>query len=439
LIGTDQLTGSLARDAGENVGNYPITQGTLTASPNYNFTYQKADLAITPASLTVTADSKSKVYGTNDPSLTYQITSGKLIGTDQLTGSLARDAGENVGNYPITQGTLAASPNYNFTYQKADLAITKASLVGITFNDNSFTYDGTAKSLAIVGSLPKGTTVNYVNNDQSQAGTYTVTANIIGGNNYENQTLKATLTINKATQVIIWTQDLTIGCDGENTLVLNATASSGLPIHYTSSNSTIAAVVGNSLTFNKQGFADITAQQDGNNNYLPATHVIKQVSMRLIGKVKKKWEDVLIFDNSSDDFVNWQWYKDGQAIVGAQGQYYTSPTPLNGSYMVVVKDKDGNTMETCPLAIVASQHKGGVKVVPNPARQGTTFTIKADYPSEELKGAKIMITDITGKLNKEINQVSPEVVTQVPMVPGIYIIYLFLENGKRESVKLLVN
>ncbi|MGV0978557.1 MBG domain-containing protein [Empedobacter falsenii] len=439
LIGTDQLTGSLARDAGENVGNYPITQGTLAASPNYYLTYQKADFAITKASLAVTADAKSKVYGSTDPALTYQITSGKLIGTDQLTGGLARDAGENVGNYPITQGTLAASPNYNLTYQKADFAITKASLVGITFNDNSFTYDGTAKSLAIVGLLPKGTTVNYVNNNQSQAGTYTVTANITGGNNYQDQTLTADLTINKATQVITWTQDLTIGCDGENTLVLNATASSDLPVYYTSSNSTIAAVIGNSLTFNKQGSVDITAQQDGNNNYLPATHVIKQVNMRLIGKVKKKWEDVLIFDNSSDDFVSWQWYKDGQAIVGAQGQYYTSPTPLNGSYMVVVKDKDGNTMETCPLVIVAGQHKGGVKVVPNPARQGTTFTIKADYPSEELKGAKIMITDITGKLNKEINQVSPEVVTQVPMVPGIYIIYLFLENGKRESVKLLVN
>ncbi|MGV0969271.1 MBG domain-containing protein [Empedobacter sp. ULE_I136] len=439
LIGTDQLTGSLARDAGENVGNYTINQGTLAASPNYNFTYQKADLAITKASLTVTADSKSKVYGTNDPSLTYQITSGKLIGTDQLTGSLARDAGENVGNYPITQGTLTASANYDFTYKKADFAITKASLVGITFNDNSFTYDGTNKSLAITGTLPKDVGVSYVNNNQSQAGTYTVTANITGGNNYQDQTLTADLTINKATQVITWTQDLTIGCDGENTLVLNATASSDLPVYYTSSNSTIATVIGNSLTFNKQGSVDITAQQDGNNNYLPATHVIKQVNMRLIGKVKKKWEDVLIFDNSSDDFVSWQWYKDGQAIVGAQGQYYTSPTPLNGSYMVVVKDKDGNTMETCPLVIVAGQHKGGVKVVPNPARQGTTFTIKADYPSEELKGAKIMITDITGKLNKEINQVSPEVVTQVPMVPGIYIIYLFLENGKRESVKLLVN
>ncbi len=380
-----------------------------------------------------------KAYGTNDPSLTYKITSGQLIGSDQLTGDLKRDVGEDVGNYAINQGTLSASANYDLTFEKADFIITKAIVTGITFKDDNFIYDGTKKSLGILGKLPTGTTVSYVNNDQSQADIYTVTANIVGGNNYEDQTLIAILTINKATQVITWTQDLTIGCDGENKLVLNAIASSGLPINYTSSNSTIASVIGNSLTFNKQGFTDITAQQDGNNNYLPATHVVKQVNMKLIGKVNKKWDDVLIFDNSSDDFVSWQWYKDGQTIVGAQGQYYTSPTPLNGSYVVVVKDKNGNIMETCPLVVVAGQHKGGVKVFPNPARQGTTFTIKANYSSEELKGAKIMIIDITGKLYKEINQVSPEVVAQVPMAPNVYLVYLFLENGKRESVKLLVN
>ncbi|MFV0188522.1 beta-propeller fold lactonase family protein, partial [Empedobacter falsenii] len=146
LIGSDVLTGNLSRVLGEDVGNYTINQGTLNASTNYNFTYQKADLAITPASLTVTADSKSKVYGTNDPTLTYQITSGKLIGTDQLTGSLARDAGENVGNYPITQGTLAASPNYDFTYKKADFDITKASLT-VTADAQSKVYGSTDPAL----------------------------------------------------------------------------------------------------------------------------------------------------------------------------------------------------------------------------------------------------------------------------------------------------
>ncbi|WP_414647089.1 T9SS type A sorting domain-containing protein [Empedobacter sp. UBA7248] len=339
----------------------------------------------------------------------------------------------------MNQGTLLASTNYDFTYQKADFEITKATIAGITFSNDSFVYDGSVKSLSIAGTPPTGVSVSYVGNNKTEVGNYTVTATINGGNNYENNTLTALLEITKATQSISWDQTLTVGCDGVTTIQLTAKSSSGLPIVYHSSNESVAKISGNEVVLFSSGYTEITASIASNPNFIDAATVSKVLNHKLTGMVKQKWDDVLIFDNSSDEFVNWQWYKDGQAIVGAQGQYYTSPTPLNGSYMVVVKDKNGNTMETCPLVIVAGQHKGGVKVIPNPARQGTTFTIKADYPSEELKGAKIMITDITGKLYKEINQVSPEVVTQVPMVPGVYIIYLFLENGKRESVKLLVN
>ncbi len=435
------LTGTLPTDVTVNYVNndqseadtYTVT-ANIVGGNNYENKTLKADLTITKATVTGITF--------KDERFTYDGTKKSLALTGTLpTGVTVKYVNNNqseAATYPVT-ANIAGGNNYENKTLTAVLTINKATIPGITFKDERFTYDGTKKSLALTGTLPTGVTVNYVNNNQSEAGTYTITANIAGGNNYENKTLTAVLTINKATQVITWTQNLTIGCEGENTLILNATASSGLPVHYTSSNSTIASVIGNSLTFNKQGFADITAQQDGNNNYLPATHVVRQVSMRLIGKVKKKWDDVLIFDNSSDEFVSWQWYKDGQAILGAQGQYYTSPTPLNGSYMVVVTDKTGNTTETCPLVVVAGQHKGGVKVVPNPARQGTKFTIKSDYSSEQLKGAKIMITDIAGKLYKEINQVSPELVVQVPMVPNVYFVYLFLENGKRESVKLLVN
>ncbi|WP_414647088.1 MBG domain-containing protein, partial [Empedobacter sp. UBA7248] len=60
-MGNDKLTGALTRDAGENVGNYTINQGTLAASTNYDFTYQKADFEITKANLIVNADPQSKV------------------------------------------------------------------------------------------------------------------------------------------------------------------------------------------------------------------------------------------------------------------------------------------------------------------------------------------------------------------------------------------
>ena len=71
----------------------------------------------------MTAGAKSKVFGANDPALTYQLTSGNLVGSDQITGSLIRDAGETVGTYPIRQGSVTAGSNYDLTYVGANLTI----------------------------------------------------------------------------------------------------------------------------------------------------------------------------------------------------------------------------------------------------------------------------------------------------------------------------
>ena len=46
-----------------------VTNGTLTAA-NYSFAFVDGTLTVTAATLTVTADNKSKVYGDANPSLT---------------------------------------------------------------------------------------------------------------------------------------------------------------------------------------------------------------------------------------------------------------------------------------------------------------------------------------------------------------------------------
>ncbi|WP_423130330.1 MBG domain-containing protein [Gaoshiqia sp. Z1-71] len=167
LVGTDAFSGSLTRVAGEDVGTYEIQQGTLALSSNYSLTYVAANLTITEKAITVTADAKSKIYGDTDPSLTYQTTSGSLVGTDAFSGSLTRVAGEDVGTYEIQQGTLALSSNYSLTYVAANLTITekaitvtadaKSKIYGDT--DPSLTYQTTSGSLvgtdAFSGSLTR--------------------------------------------------------------------------------------------------------------------------------------------------------------------------------------------------------------------------------------------------------------------------------------------
>ena len=135
----DAFTGALTRVAGETVGSspYAISNGTLAATNNYSYTsgtdFTGANLTITKRPVTVTANPQTKVYGDNDPALTYGdsglannpgISVVDTQGT-AFTGGLARATGETVagGPYAIGQGTLA-SANYTITYNSANLSIT---------------------------------------------------------------------------------------------------------------------------------------------------------------------------------------------------------------------------------------------------------------------------------------------------------------------------
>jgi hypothetical protein len=127
LVGNDHLTGNLNRATGENVqaGGYAISQGTLSNS-NYAINFSGNTLTITPKAITVNADAQSKIYGTADPALTWQLASGSaLLGTDSLPGSLSRDAGEAAGAYAINQGTLS-NANYLISFNPNSLTIKAA-------------------------------------------------------------------------------------------------------------------------------------------------------------------------------------------------------------------------------------------------------------------------------------------------------------------------
>ncbi len=123
------FTGELTRTAGENVGSYSISQGTLAAGSNYVIDFTGNLFDISTGLLVVNANARSKVYGDADPTLTYTF-SGLMNGDDAavFTGGLTRVAGENVGNYAIGLGSLDAGSNYTIQLHSADLAITPRDL-----------------------------------------------------------------------------------------------------------------------------------------------------------------------------------------------------------------------------------------------------------------------------------------------------------------------
>jgi uncharacterized repeat protein (TIGR03803 family) len=163
LSGSMDFNGSTATTV-ENVGSYALTVGTLTlssANGNYVMSFSNPSLnayVITPATLTVTANSLTKTYGSADPTLTYSVNG--LQGSDTestvLTGSLARAPGEDVGTYAINQGTLAANANYTIIFVPGTLTVTEVPLT-ITWPANIVISTGGACSTANLPPLNIGT------------------------------------------------------------------------------------------------------------------------------------------------------------------------------------------------------------------------------------------------------------------------------------------
>ena len=206
LVGTDSLAGSLSRVAGENVqaGGYAINRGTL-ANGNYSITYNGNILNITPKAIVVYADQQYKVYGSDDPSLTWQLESGSTLeGNDSLVGALARVAGENVlpGGYAISQGTLS-NGNYAISFNGNKLTINPK---GITVNADAQTKVYGSADPALTWQLASGSSL--VGNDSLlgnlsraagenvQPGGYAISQGTLSNGNYAISFNGNTLTIN---------------------------------------------------------------------------------------------------------------------------------------------------------------------------------------------------------------------------------------------------
>ena len=274
------VSGELERVGGENVGPYAINNKNLTAA-NYMISYTPASLTIGKAPLTVTAVDKNKVYGTTDPALTYLVKASDLKNGDAssvVSGELERVGGENVGEYTIEQGTLAASSNYTIEYTVAKLKITKATLSGLDLANIETIYDGSTKSLRLTGTLPQGVNVVYQNNDKINAGSYEVTALINESLNYFGTSIKGMLTIHKAKQTLTFNAPQTLRRDA-GIVALDASSSSGLPVDLSVDDPMIAKIKENGLEVLRLGTVRITATQAGNENYEASNPVT--VSVRI--------------------------------------------------------------------------------------------------------------------------------------------------------------
>ena len=195
-----------------NAGVYPVT--ATVSAPNFDTVTLSATLTINKA----TYDMSRVVFA--DKSVAYDGSAHSLEATnlpDGVTVTYIGNNQTNVGTYTVLAVFSGDSANYNpIANMTATLTITQNAVQGVTFASRTVTYDGSAHSLAIEGNLPQGIAVVYEGNNQTNAGTYTVTAKFVGSNpNYEQlPDMSATLTIEKRELQIEFVGEKTVAYTG---------------------------------------------------------------------------------------------------------------------------------------------------------------------------------------------------------------------------------
>ncbi|AWW44097.1 MBG domain-containing protein [Polynucleobacter paneuropaeus] len=163
------FTGSLSTTATSSatVGGYIIGQGTLTATGNYVIaSYVAAIVTITPATLTITANADSKVYGATSTTAGLNYSAGVavsatgysatgLVNGDTITNVNFSSTGgsntANVGTYTITPtsetgSTRTNSSNYNIVFNPGTMTVTPAPL-SVVANAQTMAYGAAVPTL----------------------------------------------------------------------------------------------------------------------------------------------------------------------------------------------------------------------------------------------------------------------------------------------------
>ncbi|NIG55668.1 MBG domain-containing protein [Chitinophaga sp. Cy-1792] len=434
-----------------NVNSYVITPGGLS-SGNYNISYANGNLTISKATLTVTANNASKVYdgiaysggnGVSWSGFVNNETAAALGGTVTYSGT--SQGATNVNSYVITPGGLS-SGNYNISYANGSLTISKAILTVIAdaktkvygTGDPAYTYTVTGYGSGDNQQIFSGSLGRVTGED---AGVYPINQGTLNaGNNYTVSFTGNNLTITKAPQTISWTQDLTMGCNGTPaTVTLTAAATSGLPVSYSVADASIATVNGTTLTPVSPGSSVVTATQAGDGNHFAATAVTNTFNNLVASMVRQHWADVLVFDNTGNNYNKWQWYKDGTPINGATNAYYSESTALKGTYYVMATSNNGNIVQSCPLTLTGTGAvSDGIKAYPNPAAKGSTVKVTCNYTNAQLQGARLLITTVTGNTLQQITSVQSTNQVTMPSQSGVYVIILMMSTGQKATVNVIV-
>jgi len=170
----------------------------------------------------------------------------------------------------------------------APQTITFSALPSVTYGGSAYTFTATSSSgLPVTFSVSSGFGIVTVTGNTftiNAAGNTGIAASQTGNSNYQNATsVVQNLVVNKAAQTITFGA-LPVFVAGASPYMLVATASSGLPVSFSTSNGGVGNTTSTDgatlvISASSGGTATITAFQSGNNNYNSAPNALQTLQV----------------------------------------------------------------------------------------------------------------------------------------------------------------
>ncbi len=186
--------------------------------------------------------------------------------------------------------------------------ITFSALASVTLGDAPVQLSAQSTSGLPVTYQSSNTQVATISNNTIVivgAGETTITASQTGNDQYGAAADQAQhLIVNKKSQTITF-GSIEEKIVEDDPFTLAATSSSGLAVTYTSSNTAVATINGNTVTITGDGETEITAMNEGNAEYNAAPSVTQKLTVKLITGVAEydAEKSIAVYPNPANDYV----------------------------------------------------------------------------------------------------------------------------------------
>jgi uncharacterized protein YjdB len=357
-----------------------VSDANYLGSASGTLIIAKGDQAITFAAL------PAKTYG--DPSFTLNATasSGLPVSYTSSNAAVAIVSGNTVTIIGAGDAVITASQDGDGNHNPAaavarTLTISKA-VASVILGSLNTSYDGTPKAATAI-TVPAGLNVTFTYNGATTAPTAVASYGVVASVSDPNYQGSASgiLTIAKGEQTIAFAAS-PAKTYGDPSFTLTATATSGLPVSYTSSNPAVASVSGSTVTIIGAGTATITASQAGDANYNAAPAVARTLTVNKAVATLSFGQLVFTYDNDKPMPVTVTTVPAGLAVVITYDGSTDPPFDV-GNYTVVATVNDANYQGTATATEEIARRNQTITFAPLPVKTygDAAFTLTATASS----------------------------------------------------------